>query len=44
MDEAGLLACSMYVNLNLVRAGMANTPEESEDTRKKGCVLDFALP
>ena len=32
LDEAGLLACSMYVNLNLVRAGMANTPEESEYT------------
>ena len=32
LDMAGLLACSMYVDLNLVRAGMAATPEESEYT------------
>ena len=32
VDLAGLLACSMYVDLNLVRAGMAKTPEESEYT------------
>ena len=32
LDMAGLLACSMYVDLNLVRAGMASTPEESEYT------------
>ena len=31
-DEAGLLACSMYVDLNPVRAAMAATPEESQHT------------
>jgi len=29
VDEAGLLACSMYVALNPIRAGMAETPETS---------------
>ena len=32
VDEAGLLACSMYVDLNPVRAAMASTPEESKHT------------
>lgn len=31
-DEAGLLACSMYVDLNPIRAAMALTPEESRHT------------
>jgi len=31
-DEAGLLACSMYVDLNPIRAAMALTPEESLHT------------
>lgn len=31
-DEAGLLACAMYVDLNPVRAAMAETPEQSEHT------------
>ena len=31
-DEAGLLACSMYVDLNPIRAAMAATPEESLHT------------
>lgn len=31
-DEAGLLACSMYVDLNPVRAAMAATPEQSLHT------------
>ena len=31
-DEAGLLACSMYVDLNPIRAAMAQTPEESVHT------------
>ena len=31
-DEAGLLACSMYVDLNPIRAAMAATPEESVHT------------
>ncbi|MFO0921559.1 MAG: hypothetical protein U0905_03620 [Pirellulales bacterium] len=29
VDEAGLLACAMYVDLNPVRAAMAKTPEAS---------------
>jgi hypothetical protein len=32
IDEAGLLACSMYVDLNPIRAAMASTPEESIHT------------
>jgi hypothetical protein len=32
MDEAGLLACSMYVDLNPVRAAMAAGPEDSPHT------------
>jgi hypothetical protein len=31
-DEAGLLACAMYVDLNPVRAAMAESPETSEHT------------
>ena len=31
-DEAGLLACSMYVDLNPIRAAMAETPEEAIHT------------
>lgn len=31
-DEAGLLACSMYVDLNPIRAAMAVTPEQSRHT------------
>jgi hypothetical protein len=32
VDESALLACSMYVDLNPVRAAMAETPEESVHT------------
>lgn len=32
VDEAGLLACSMYVDLNPVRAAMASDPESSPHT------------
>lgn len=32
LDEAGLLACCAYVDLNPVRAGIVNTPEESDFT------------
>ncbi|EGF27647.1 transposase [Rhodopirellula baltica] len=32
VDEAGLLACSMYVDLNPVRAAMSTTPETSPHT------------
>jgi hypothetical protein len=31
-DEAGLLACSMYVDLNPIRAALAATPEQSVHT------------
>ena len=31
-DEAGLLACAMYVDLNPVRAAMAETPDQSKFT------------
>lgn len=40
VDQAGLLACSMYVDLNPVRAAMAENPEQAEHTsaydRSKG--------
>ena len=32
VDEAGLLACAMYVDLNPVRAAMAQSPDESPFT------------
>ncbi|MFG0263346.1 MAG: transposase [Novipirellula sp. JB048] len=32
VDEAGLLACSMYVDLNPVRAAMADAPDHSPHT------------
>ncbi len=32
VDEAGLLACAMYVDLNPVRAAMATSPDESVHT------------
>jgi len=32
VDEAGLLACSMYVDLNPVRAAITSSPEESVHT------------
>lgn len=49
VDDAGLLACAMYVDLNPVRAAMANSPEESVHTSifdrieaEKGVCIDSA--
>ncbi len=32
LDEAAILACSVYVDLNPIRAGVRETPEQSEHT------------
>lgn len=42
-DEAGLLACAVYVDLNLIRAGMATTPEDSNPTSAFDRIQDLCL-
>ncbi len=41
LDEASLLACAAYVDLNPVRAALAKTPEESEYTGAKDRIDDL---
>ena len=41
LDEQALLACSMYVDLNMIRAGKAETPEESRYTSVYERILEL---
>ena len=40
VDDAALLVCSLYVNLNPIRAGLADRPEEAEYTSAYGRIQD----
>ena len=42
LDEAGLLACCVYVDLNPVRAGLAATPEDADFTAIQQRLHEFA--
>lgn len=43
LDEAGLLACCAYVDLNPVRAGIAATPEDADFTAIQQRIQEFAV-
>jgi len=42
LDESAVIACMAYVDLNPIRAGMAETPEESQYTSIRERLLAFA--
>jgi REP element-mobilizing transposase RayT len=44
LDEAAVLTCMSYVDLNPVRAGMAETPEESDFTSIQQRIRQFGKP